>query len=209
MTIHLASRAFEAALQDRRAAILQAALAAFAERGVNGIAVPQIAARAGVGVGTIYRHFENKEALVNELFCLEQQALARHLRPALTKAGEPKALFAELWGLLVSFARQRPAALRFLGMQDHLPYLKPASLKVGRDTLARVVAAVHLMQRHGVFRNDVRPRVLVALVWGSFVNLFKSERDGFLYLAEDDLLAAREACWRMCTFQQPAHALLR
>jgi AcrR family transcriptional regulator len=40
----------------------------FAERGFYGTAVPLIAERAGVGAGTIYRYFDNKEALVNALY---------------------------------------------------------------------------------------------------------------------------------------------
>ena len=50
---------------DKREAILAAALEAFVEKGFHGTAVPEIAARAGVGAGTIYRYFESKEAVVN------------------------------------------------------------------------------------------------------------------------------------------------
>jgi AcrR family transcriptional regulator len=39
--------------------------------------VPEIAERAGVGAGTIYRHFASKEAVVNELYRLHKQALTR------------------------------------------------------------------------------------------------------------------------------------
>ena len=64
---------------SKREAILRAALQVFAENGVNGVAVPQIAARAGVGTGTIYRYFPGKEALVNQLFREQKQALAQRL----------------------------------------------------------------------------------------------------------------------------------
>src|SRR5689334_15289154 len=53
---------------DKREAILAAALELFVERGFYGTAVPEIAERAGVGAGTIYRYFESKETLVNELY---------------------------------------------------------------------------------------------------------------------------------------------
>ena len=42
--------------------------ATFAERGYDGTTIPMIAEKAKVGAGTIYRYFENKEALVNSLF---------------------------------------------------------------------------------------------------------------------------------------------
>ncbi|GAB3450572.1 TetR/AcrR family transcriptional regulator [Actinophytocola sediminis] len=45
-----------------RAKVLAAARAAFAEQGVL-VALTEIARRAGVGAGTVYRHFPSKEAL--------------------------------------------------------------------------------------------------------------------------------------------------
>src|SRR5690606_27876447 len=57
-----------AIVTDKREAILHAALELFVERGFWGTAVPEIAEKAGVGAGTIYRYFESKEALVNALY---------------------------------------------------------------------------------------------------------------------------------------------
>ena len=57
--------------------VLDAALAVFTERTYGGAAVPQVAARAGVGVGTIYRSFAGKEELVNAVYRRAKQQLAR------------------------------------------------------------------------------------------------------------------------------------
>jgi AcrR family transcriptional regulator len=53
--------------QRNRERILDAARELFAERGVA-VTLDDIAERAGVGVGTAYRHFPNKDALLDELF---------------------------------------------------------------------------------------------------------------------------------------------
>ena len=50
-----------------RQRILDAAKALFAERGF-GVSLHDIAARAGVGVGTIYRHFPEKKPLIDAVF---------------------------------------------------------------------------------------------------------------------------------------------
>ncbi len=55
----------DAALNRQR--ILDAASEAFAEHGLD-VTLNEVAARAGVGVGTVYRRFANKEALIDELF---------------------------------------------------------------------------------------------------------------------------------------------
>lgn len=59
-----AHRRADAAANHQR--LLDAARAAFAELGANA-EVTDIAERAGVGVGTIYRHFANKEDLLREV----------------------------------------------------------------------------------------------------------------------------------------------
>lgn len=57
------TRRAEAAAR-KRDAILQATLEAHAERGVERTGWDDIAARAGVGVGTVYRHFPDLDALL-------------------------------------------------------------------------------------------------------------------------------------------------
>lgn len=52
---------------QRRADILQAARAVFAEQGFVGSRIADIATRAGVATGTVYLYFESKEALVAAL----------------------------------------------------------------------------------------------------------------------------------------------
>lgn len=181
----------------KREAILRAALHVFAERGVNGVAVPEISALAGVGTGTIYRYFDSKEALVNELFREEKQALGRRLFTDVDRNADPYALFCDFWERQLKFIREAPDAYRFLELQDHQPYLDEASREQERRILAPITKTVRLLQEKGVYRSDIRSEVLMAMVWGVVVNLFKSDRTGHLSLSESDLLAARDACWAL------------
>ncbi len=56
-------------------AILAAAEAVFAEDGLHDARMERIASRAGVAVGTLYNHFEDKDALVRSLVRSSRQAL--------------------------------------------------------------------------------------------------------------------------------------
>ncbi len=60
-----------------RERILEAALDVFAEKGFHLATVDEIAERANLGKGTVYRHFANKEALFNELVRLRLEELER------------------------------------------------------------------------------------------------------------------------------------
>ena len=59
---------------DKREDILDAAIALFAEQGFHGAPMALIAKRAGVGTGTIYRYFENRDILINALFMKTYEA---------------------------------------------------------------------------------------------------------------------------------------
>ncbi|WP_370619433.1 TetR/AcrR family transcriptional regulator [Mumia sp. Pv 4-285] len=182
----------------KRDAILAAALEVFAERGVRGVAVPEIAARASVGTGTIYRYFASKDVLVNELFREHKRALGARLDAAFRRPSDPpQQQFAQFWAALVAFVREDPAAYRFLELQDHLSYLDDESRRVERELLEPMGAGVSRLQRSGSLRDDLRHEVVMAMIWGAFVNLFKAERQGYLVLTDDDLAAARDGCWRM------------
>ncbi len=63
------------ALRNRNA-LLTAARDAFTERGSEA-SLEDIARRAGVGVGTLYRHFPNRQALVEAVYVDEVESLCR------------------------------------------------------------------------------------------------------------------------------------
>jgi len=76
-----------------RERILDAAREAFGAHGAE-TQMDDVAARAGVGVGTVYRHFPTKEALMGELVRQKFALLTQHAREGLTQDGEPFAVFA-------------------------------------------------------------------------------------------------------------------
>ncbi|CAA9461427.1 MAG: Transcriptional regulator, AcrR family [uncultured Rubrobacteraceae bacterium] len=67
------------ALENRRR-ILEAAREAFAERGVDGTSMHRIGRAAGVGQGTLYRHFEHKGALCSALLSEEIEGFVQEMR---------------------------------------------------------------------------------------------------------------------------------
>jgi AcrR family transcriptional regulator len=57
-------------------ALLSAARSVFAGQGING-SLEEVARRAGVGIGTLYRNFPSRQALVEAVYVDEVEALAR------------------------------------------------------------------------------------------------------------------------------------
>lgn len=181
---------------SKRTAILDAALAVFAQSGVDGTAVPHIAAAAGVGVGTLYRYFTNKEQLVNELFRETKRRLRDRLAEGIDLGAPPRKLFDEFWARLVAFAQNEPAAFQFLELQDHLRYLDAASRSVELEVLAPIWLMCTEFQKKKVFDRALRVEIAMALVWGAFVGVFKAERNGYFNVSNAELARVRDACWR-------------
>ncbi|MFN3579826.1 MAG: TetR/AcrR family transcriptional regulator [Pseudomonas sp.] len=186
-------------IKDKRTAILQAALKVFAEGGVNGVPMPVLAEEAGVGTGTIYRYFSSKEALVNELFREEKLSLNKRLYSKLDTSLTPYEIFSVVWQRMVLYTREAPASYRFMELQDHRPYLDDQSRTMERETRAPILDHYRSLQEQGIYRKDIRAEVLMALIWGAFINLIRAERDGLISLDEADIAAARDACWSLCT----------
>jgi TetR/AcrR family transcriptional regulator, repressor of fatR-cypB operon len=187
-------------VDDKRRRILDAALGVFAERGYHGTTVPEVADAAGVGTGTLYRYFEHKEALVNEVYRDAKQRLRVALLDGVDHSGvyrldAAEAWFHELWRRLGAFARTEPDGFRFLEMQDHVAYLDAESRRVELSVLAPLwLAGKRLRDR---VAGGAPIDVLLALVWGAFVGVVKASRLGYLELDDKRLAQAGAACWRM------------
>jgi AcrR family transcriptional regulator len=84
------------------ATLLSAAAAAFVESGVN-VPVRDIAARAGVGVGTIYRHFPTRADLIVAVYRHQVEACAQAGPVLLAGCDTPHHALAQWTGLFADF----------------------------------------------------------------------------------------------------------
>lgn len=136
--------------------ILDAAREVLGESGASA-SMEEIAARAGVGVGTVYRRFANKDALIDELIRLALDEVLAATEQALARTGG-HGLEDLLRAIGQSFADHARYASLLL-QRSHTDAAAAARIRSAIDELtARAVAAgtVH----PGVTTGDV-----MALVW--------------------------------------------
>jgi len=124
----------DAALNRER--LLSAAAELFAERGLD-VTLNDIAHHAGVGVGTAYRRFPNKEAVIDALF---EQRLEEVAALAQEAVDEPDA-----WTGLVAFL-ERSLSMQFgdrgLNQVMNDPTLGDERVKEARDRVAPLLTAL-------------------------------------------------------------------
>lgn len=186
----------EPAIRDRREALLRAALDLFAERTYGATPVPEIAARAKVGAGTVYRHFESKEALANAVYRRCKTLMHEGLRSAIDAGGSERDRFLRLWDGLAAMAIADPTALRFLELQHHSEYLDQESRQLSDTVFATAEVFVRDCQATGGMRSG-DPVIIISLVFGAFVGLFKESCAGRFELDEKSVMDAGQRVWRM------------
>ncbi|MDS0136051.1 MULTISPECIES: TetR/AcrR family transcriptional regulator [unclassified Amycolatopsis] len=142
--------------RENRARILQVAREAFAEDG--DVSMNQIAQRAGVGPGTLYRNFPTKEALVLVVYQHEVDRLLESVPPLLATESPLEAL--RRWTLdLVAAMRKKH------GLGDALS--ADAHQEIAEQTYGPVIAAITRLldagKRDGTIRADADPRDFLQL----------------------------------------------
>ena len=105
-----------------RARILAAATQAFATHGCDAD-VREIAGRAGVGMGTLYRHFATKQALLDEVLAHDVEDWARAAQAAATATDAWSGLREFLVDALTRHVAHRGLRERFAGTPDDAPDL--------------------------------------------------------------------------------------
>ncbi|GIT78420.1 TetR family transcriptional regulator [Leifsonia sp. LS1] len=156
------ARAERADVRRNREAIIDAARLAF-RRGESDRRFDDFAALAGVGVGTLYRHFPTREALAAAIYRDEVDALGREARRLLDES-PPEAALAAFLRSFVHLIGSEPALARTLAthMRD-----RPDVQAEGADTLgASIVALVDAAVEGGRLLNDLTPGVILAALHG-------------------------------------------
>ena len=168
MTTPAASRPTRTDAQRNRAHIIAVAEEGFADLGVE-VSMDAIAKRAGVGAGTLYRHFPSREALVAAVMEARSPDLERE-RVAIADGESDSRVALERWLEAVS---------AFMRAYDGLPDpLRSALREQGsplaptcQDVIATTDRFLAAAQRDGHARKGIRGRDLylgtLAVVWAA------------------------------------------
>lgn len=183
-----------AVVTDKREAIMAAALDLFVERGFYGTAVPEIAEKAGVGAGTIYRYFENKEALVNALYRQEKQGFASRVLGEFPKTTIARELFRTMWNKMAKFAVENPKPFIFLELHHHGPYLDTESQALEQRMLELFTNVVVAAQARGELKAGP-PALLMSIVMGAFVGVIRGCVEMSSELGDADWTLAEQCVW--------------
>jgi AcrR family transcriptional regulator len=157
------SRPPRADARRNRARLLEVAEAVFAAKGI-GASTEEIAREAGVGVGTLFRHFPTKEALLETVFVGRLQRLAETAQ-AISTTEDPGTAFFTFFALVVHEASAKNVfadALEEAGVN-----VQHATSEVGHQLSRALETLLGNAQQAGTVRDDIGVTELKALLVGA------------------------------------------
>jgi AcrR family transcriptional regulator len=147
--------------QRNYARLLSAAMAAFTEHGADDTSLEEIARRAGVGIGTLYRHFPTRQALLEAVYRDQVEAL-RARADELTGSDAPSEALAAWLRALMTFSSTKQsltsALLATIGKDSDLLSACSKVIWDAADVLLKRA------QEAGAVRADADARDLIRLV---------------------------------------------
>ena len=182
---------------EKRDEIVRAALELIAENGFHGAPMAMIADKAGVGAGTIYRYFENKDVLINELYRELEQRLYDVLMEGYSPEKPVRERFIHLGTTILRYCITNPLDFRYLEQFHNSPYgVVHRRDKLFEDTNQKDI--YRELFEEGVARQVIKQLplvVLFALAFGPLITVARDHILGFIRLDDRLITQTIEACW--------------
>ena len=134
--------------ERNRSRLLEAAKAAFAEKG-SAASLDEIARAAGVGIGTLYRHFPTRDALIEAVYRKESEQLLAEA----ARLGETEAPVSALREWLLLFVDYMGAKR---GMSEALNSIVGGGSQIKAASGARLKQAIATLVEKAVAKGDIR-----------------------------------------------------
>ncbi len=185
---------------DKRRAILTAALELIAANGFHGAPTAMIADAAGVGTGTIYRYFADKEGLIEEVFKDVETQLNETLMDNYPVDQTVRRRLDHYYTGMIRFFIDNPMKFKFLGQYYDSPYgvaLRRDKIFAQKDNGERCETMKNLFEQgiaEGVIK-DLPIPVLFALFIGTLISVARDHILGFIVLDKQLIRRTADASW--------------
>lgn len=179
---------------EKRQAILQAALELFADQGFHGAPTSQLAQKAGVGVGTLYRYFKDKDDLIRGLYRrVRQDAMERVFSES---AGEApvRERYQLIMTRMLQFFLENPQQFRFMEQYYFSPF-SAADSDCDPPEVNETLRRLLLTAREQGMVKQVPLAVLLALAYGPIVALAKEHNSRNLAVDNEMVRQTVEGSW--------------
>lgn len=179
----------------KKSAVVNAALALFMKKGIKATTTRDIAVRAGVSEGTIYRHFRSKDELAQIVFEQNLDAFWRFLRQYLRNTQRADDMLRAYIRGYFEFARRHQRRYSFV-IAAHQTELKKLSREKMKP-MRMLIKILRIGQRQGLFRKT-NPNLTAAMVIGMLTQTIFYLKSGLIAVRYARVVhETTEACLRI------------
>jgi len=176
---------------------MQAALELIAEQGFHRTPMAEIAEKAGVAAGTIYRFFESKDLLINELYRELENKITTVLQGGYPSGRPLRERFLYLIRELLRYFIMNPLHFRYMEQYYNSPY----GISLHRDRFLGKSGNHDILM--DIFEQGIEQQVLkefpkavlFSLAFGPLIFLMRDHILGFIVLDDPLIKQITEACW--------------
>lgn len=179
----------------KKSEILDAALALFMRKGIKGTTTREIALRAGVAEGTLYRHFDSKDELARFIFEQNIDFFWKYLKVCLKNTRTPEEMLKAFVRGYFTFSRREQKRYSFLAAA-HQTELKKHS-RERMKPMKMLMKIIRIGQRQGRFR-EMDPSVASAMIMGTIMQTVFYLKTGRIPVKYDAVTKeVTESCLRL------------
>ena len=172
--IQLYKATFDKLPKEKRDRILNVAIKEFADNGFENTSIQQIAKKAGISVGSIYKYFENKETMFS-MVVHEGMSSLEELLMSLAKSSEDILVKAEtIIRELLGYSRRHPELIKLycqLTTSDNSEFLNGISQRIEAVSASIYTVTISKAQETGDVRDDINPAFFAFLLDNIFMML--------------------------------------
>jgi AcrR family transcriptional regulator len=164
------------------------------ERGFHDAPMSMIAKEADVGAGTIYRNFENKEALIKELFLELKRRISEPMMAGFTEGITIEQIFRRVWRRTFQYCLNHSEEMLFLEQYHNSPFLTPETEAATQAYITPIVKKFEAAIQAGEVK-EMPFEMLSIFIFNNIAAHAKLHLNGILIMDEDKLSLAIQACW--------------
>jgi TetR/AcrR family transcriptional regulator, repressor of fatR-cypB operon len=180
----------------KREDILAATRDLIVEEGIHALSFSKIFERAGVGSGTVYNYFSNKEELVNGLYRESMTLMDSELLSGYDARSPLKERFRSMLVNMANFVRAHPRENAVLTALSHSPYIDEELRDQPRLSTQAAFDLFAEGQRNGTLA-PMDAKVAMSMVTVALICIVEGQLVGKYPNDQTTLDQAMEACWRM------------
>ncbi|HBT96947.1 MAG TPA: TetR family transcriptional regulator [Desulfobulbaceae bacterium] len=185
---------------EKRRAIVRATIELVAERGFHATPMSMIAARAGVGAGSIYRYFADKEILIHETFAEVSARTHEAMLDSYPRDASIRRRYEHFFLRMSHFFIEHPSDFGFLRQYFDSPF----GIALRRDKMmeqecrGRDDESLSCLIEEGIASGlfkKLPPLVHISIIFGGLVAVAREHILGFVTLDTPMLQIIADACW--------------